>query len=155
MSFRLTLLAVGTLLEAVGCGPPQLRYSSVSHDNTQAWTLPPPEKQGDLTSGACAARLQVRVVSETGEPVAGAEVIVRRHQHLNAPSTVPVDLEYQTKVVLTDARGVAVTCSPADIPNVKDMFGTLDGGHVLVRRGTVTVTADGPFTTSPVALVLR
>jgi hypothetical protein len=143
---RITLL-----LALVACGPPKLAYWTTASDRID-WATP--ARTPMASDGTCRASLRVRVVDEHDAPVAGAEVILRRTEHLSAPSTVPVDLTYQTEAVRTNNRGEAVTCRIDSIPDTKDLFGSLRGGELRARLADKTGSLAAPFASPPV-IVLR
>lgn len=97
--------------------------------------------------GRCPTTLRVRVVDLQQRPVARAEVFVRQRVHFSAPSTAHVTTTYETRPVITDPNGVALTCVPDRMPprNEHEMFVSYRG-EIVAKLGERSGTLGPPFT---------
>lgn len=150
--YGFTVRSAVLLVALASCGPPKLKYWTVGA-NEVAWT--PPSRERTASDGHCRATLHVHVVDDAGTPVAGAEVILRRGEHIAAPSTVHVDLVYQTEIVHTNKLGEAVTCTADGVPETKNLFGDSRGGVVLARLGDKTGSIPSGYADTPVITLRR
>ena len=150
--YRSPVRSAVLLVAVASCGPPKLAYWTLSGDQV-AWA--PPSRPRLASDGHCRATLHVHVVDDAGAAVAGAEVILRRGEHIAAPSTVHTDVVYQTAIVHTNKLGDAITCTADSVPETKNLLGDSRGGFLLARLGDKTGSIPVGYADTPTIILHR